>query len=118
MAFPLLTPWHLSNSSKVVGYNVAISCKEFSKKITKGGKVIFLASVCRKPLSISNSRSSAAAPTVASLSLSSSSAFSSNTLFNVMLKGVGFFKYFFPFAVTFSKPYSSISFSIICSSIA
>src|SRR5688572_24179637 len=40
-AFPLLTPWHFSSSAIVVGYIVAISCSDDSRKITNGGNDLF-----------------------------------------------------------------------------
>ena len=119
-AFPLLTPWHFSSSSTVVGYIVAISSRLVSKNITKGGSFFSLATCFLKSLSVSNNFSSVALLEAATGAASSSSALaSSNKLFSTTLNETGFFKKAPPFLVSFSTPYSSISFlmnpsKIIC----
>ena len=111
IAFPLLTPWHFSSSSKVVGYRVAISWREFSRNTTKGGNFFFLASIWRSSFNCSNSFSSAAAESLFPSFPSSSSALaSSNRLLRMILRGFGFLRNSSPFLVILRTPYSSISF--------
>ena len=117
--FPLLTPLIFSSSSIDVGYIVAMSSIELSRKITNGGRFFSLATFFLTSLSNSSSFSSVVPEAAPAASPASSSALaSSNKLFKIILKELGFFKNACPLFVIFNTPYSTISFSSKpCSSI-